>query len=147
MAGGFDPKNFSTDPFQTRVEKPWGYEIIFTKPDAPTTGKILHLMAGKRLSLQYHDVKEETLCLMQGEAKLTLSNSRDEVVETPMELFKGYRIVPGQVHRITAVTDIDVLETSTPERGNTVRLQDDLGRPTETEEMRKMDNRGWKKGG
>lgn len=143
MAGGFDPKNFSTTGYQKKVEKPWGYEIIYTKNEAYATGKILHVNAGKRISLQYHDVKEETLCLISGEAIITLSNDKDEVVEVPMELYKGYWVVPGQVHRVTAVTDIDFIEASMPERGNTVRLQDDVGRPTETEEMRKSDDRGW----
>ena len=145
MAGGFDPKKFSLVPFVKRVEKPWGYEIIYTPDDAPATGKILHVTAGKRLSLQYHDVKRETLCLISGEALITLSNEKDEPVEVPMELNKGYHVVPGQVHRVMAVTDIDFIEASTPELGNTFRLQDDSNRTTETEEMRKTDNRGWNK--
>lgn len=145
MAGGFDPKKFSITPFQTRVEKPWGYEIIYTPEKAPATGKILHLTAGKRLSLQYHDVKEETLCLLKGKALITLTNNEDHEVEVDMEPLKGYHIVPGQVHRVTAVTDIDVFEASTPELGNTVRLEDDSGRATETEAMRKKPNRGWNK--
>lgn len=143
MAGGFDPKMFSTTPFQKRVEKPWGYEIIYTPDNAPATGKILHIIAGKRLSLQYHDVKWETLCLINGKAVITLSKQNDEPVEIPMELYKGYHVVPGQIHRVTAITDIDFIEASTPELGNTFRLQDDTGRPTETEEVRKMENRGW----
>ena len=145
MAGGFDPKKFSLVPFVKRVEKPWGYEIIYTPDDAPATCKILHVNAGKRLSLQYHDVKRETLCLISGEAIITLSNDKDEQVEVKMELHKGYHVVPGQVHRVTAVTDIDFIEASTPELGNTFRLQDDSNRTTETEEMRKTDNRGWNK--
>ncbi|KKU80945.1 MAG: Cupin 2 conserved barrel domain protein [Candidatus Gottesmanbacteria bacterium GW2011_GWA1_47_8] len=145
MAGGFDPKKFSLVPFVKRVEKPWGYEIIYTPDDAPATGKILHVNAGKRLSLQYHDVKRETLCLISGEAIITLSNDKDEQVEVKMELHKGYHVVPGQVHRVTAVTDIDFIEASTPELGNTFRLQDDSNRATETEEIRKQENRGWKK--
>lgn len=144
MAGGFDSKIFSITPFQKRVEKPWGYEIIYTRDDAPATGKILHVSAGKRLSLQYHDIKRETLCLIKGEALITLSNEHDEPKEIPMELNKGYYVTPGQVHRVTAVTDIDFIEASTPESGNTVRLEDDAGRSTETEEMRKDENRGWK---
>lgn len=143
MAGGFDPKTFSTTPFVKRVEKPWGYEIIYTPDDALATGKILHVNAGKRLSLQYHDVKRETLCLIKGDALITLSNENDEQVEIKMELDKGYHVVPGQVHRVTAVTDADFIEASTPELGNTFRLQDDSNRPTETEELRKSDNRGW----
>ncbi len=144
MAGGFDPKTFSTVPHQKRVEKPWGYEIIYTPDDAPAVGKILHVNAGKRLSLQYHDVKRETLCLIKGEALITLSNEKDKTQDVQMELLKGYHVMPGQVHRVTAVTDIDFIESSTPEQGNTFRLQDDSGRPTETEEMRKTKNRGWK---
>lgn len=143
MAGGFDPKTFSITPYQKRVEKPWGYEIIYTPNDAPATGKILHVNAGKRLSLQYHDVKRESLCLISGEAIITLSNNKDEPTEVKMELYKGYHVIPGQVHRVTAVTDIDFIEASTPELGNTYRLQDDSNRPTESEEMRKKDNRGW----
>lgn len=144
MAGGFDSKMFSLVPFQKRIEKPWGYEIIYTPDNAPATGKILHVIAGKRLSLQYHDVKRETLCLISGEALITLSNDKDEQVEVKMELHKGYHVVPGQVHRVTAITDIDFIEASTPELGNTFRLEDDSNRPTETEELRKTENRGWK---
>lgn len=143
MAGGFDPKIFSTKPHQKRVEKPWGYEIIYTPDDAPATGKILYVNAGKRLSLQYHDVKRETLCLISGQGVITLSNDNDDTVEIPMELYKGYHVRPGQIHRVTAVTDIEFIEASTPEMGNTFRLQDDSNRLTETEEMRKKDNRGW----
>jgi hypothetical protein len=83
---------------------------------------------------------------MSGTANITLSNAQDEVVEVPMELHKGYWVVPGQVHRVTAVTDIDFIEASMPERGNTIRLEDDSGRTTETEEMRKLENRGWTAG-
>ena len=145
MAGGFDQKTFITPPYQKRVEKPWGYEIIYTPDDAPATGKILHVNAGKRLSLQYHDIKRETLCLIRGEGIITLSNEKDEPIDIKMELHKGYHVVPGQVHRVTAVTDMDFIEASTPELGNTFRLQDDSNRPTETEELRKTDNRGWNK--
>lgn len=143
MAGGFDSKTFVTTPYQSRVEKPWGYEIIWTPDDAPATGKLLHIMAGKRISLQYHDIKRETLYLASGQAVITLSNETDTPIDIPMELRKGYHVMPGQTHRITAVIDSDVFESSTPEMGNTVRIQDDAGRSTETEAMRKLDNRGW----
>ena len=144
MAGGFDASNFLVIPYQKRVEKPWGYEIIYTKDTAPVTGKILHVNAGKRLSLQYHDTKVETLCLIKGDAEITISNEKDDTIEVSMELFKGYEVIPGQIHRVTAITDIEFIEASTPEKGNTFRLQDDVGRSTETEDMRKQHNRGWK---
>jgi mannose-6-phosphate isomerase-like protein (cupin superfamily) len=141
---GFDTSKFSITPYQKRVDKPWGYEIIYTTDDAPANGKILHTLAGKRLSLQFHDEKKETLCLIDGKAILTLTNSEGEEIDVEMEPFKGYYVQPGQIHRFTAVTDCTWLESSTPETGNTFRLQDDANRPTETEEMRKSENRGWK---
>lgn len=143
IKNGFDTSTFTITPYQKRVDKPWGYEIIYTTDDAPATGKILHVHAGKRLSLQYHDEKIETLCLIEGNGVLTLTNPEGEEVEITMEKDKGYYVVPGQIHRFTAVTDCVFLEASTPETGNTFRLQDDADRTTETEEMRKQENRGW----
>jgi oxalate decarboxylase/phosphoglucose isomerase-like protein (cupin superfamily) len=145
MKNGFDPKNYNISPHQETIKKPWGYEIIFTPHDALAVGKILHIIKGRRLSLQYHDTKTETLCLFRGKANITLTNNSGEEIEIPMEINKGYFIKPGQVHRVTAITNIDIVESSTPEKGNTVRVQDDLGRITETEEMRKLPNRGWEK--
>ncbi|QQG44355.1 MAG: hypothetical protein HYW86_00330 [Candidatus Roizmanbacteria bacterium] len=141
----FDKSKFTTIPYQKKIDKPWGYEIIYTPENASATGKILHIDARKRISLQYHDEKSETLCLIKGQAVITLSNQNGETEEIPMEHFKGYFITPGQIHRITAIIDTDICESSIPEIGNTVRLQDDVGRPTETEEMRRLENRGWKK--
>jgi mannose-6-phosphate isomerase len=124
--------------YATKINKPWGYEIIFTPPDSPVVGKILHLNQGARLSYQYHEKKQETLCLLNGQAKIILN---DEEIE--MELQKGYFIKPMVKHRCQAITDCDILETSTKEEGTTVRLQDDYQRPDETEELRKQPNRGW----
>ena len=145
MKQQFDTSKFSTTPFQTHVDKPWGHEIIYTPAEAPAIGKILHVKAGKKLSLQYHDEKAETLCLISGEGKLILSDSNGKQQEITMEKEKGYFIRPGQIHRIIAVSDIIVIEPSTAETGNTFRLEDDYSRPTETEELRKEKNRGWKK--
>ncbi len=120
--------------YQIKVEKPWGWEIIFTPQQAPATGKILHLEAGKRFSYQYHDIKEETLCLLKGRAKIILNDQEYE-----MELLKGYHIAPGTKHRCQAISDADIMETSTPEKGKTIRLQDDYNRNDETEEMRQKE--------
>lgn len=127
-------------PYFQKVIKPWGYELIFTPPESPVTGKILHLDAGKRFSYQYHDKKQETLCLLNGKAKIILDGQESE-----MEPMKGYFIRPFQKHRCQGITDCDIVEFSTREEGNTVRLEDDYNRPTETEELRKLPNRGWKK--
>jgi mannose-6-phosphate isomerase-like protein (cupin superfamily) len=146
MKNGFDTSTFSTSPYQKRVDKPWGYEIIYSPDHAPSTGKILHVNAGNRLSLQYHDEKIETMCLIEGTGKIVLTDTEGNEAEHDMVPHHGYFVQPGQVHRLIAVTDCVFLETSTPETGNTFRLQDDANRQTETEEMRKQENRGWKGG-
>ncbi len=141
MSDNLEPSKYFVTPFQTKVDKPWGYEIIYSPAAAPTVGKILHVNAGKRLSLQYHDQKIETLCLTEGEAKITLSDTKGETIEIPMELNKGYYMQPGQIHRVTAISDITFIETSTPETGNTYRLEDDANRATETEETRQQERK------
>jgi len=118
-------------PYFAKINKPWGYEIIFTPPDSPVTGKILHLNQGARFSYQYHDKKQETLCLLKGEAKIIIEGQ-----EFKMEPQKGYLIKPMVKHRCQAITDCDILEASTKEEGNTVRIEDDYHRGTETEESR-----------
>lgn len=140
----FDRSKFSIRPFAQRVEKPWGYEMIYTPPEAPAVGKYFHVTAGKRLSLQFHDEKFETLCLIEGEARITIMDHLGKTKEITMEQGKGYFFRPGQVHRVTALTDIFFIESSTPETGNTYRLEDDNMRTTETEEARN-EERGWTK--
>jgi len=127
-------------PFVEKVEKPWGYELILTPPDSPITGKILHVKKDARWSYQYHETKQESLCLIKGQAKLIFNDQ-----ELEMELNKGYFIKPLDKHRVQGITDCDIMEVSTPEAGTTVRLQDDYQRPNETEEVRKQPNRGWQK--
>jgi len=135
---------FNLEPFSEKVEKPWGYEIIFTPKDLARTGKLLFVKAGKRLSLQYHDQKEETLCLFSGKALIWLEDSSGQIQKIPMELHKGYTVKPPQKHRIEAMEDSYVVEVSLPEIGTTFRLEDDYARKDETEELRKEENRGWK---
>jgi mannose-6-phosphate isomerase len=136
---------FSVAPFQKRVPKPWGFEIIFTPDGLDRAGKFLFIKAGKRLSFQYHDAKEETLCLASGKALLWLENAAGEIEKIPMEPRKGYTVALMQKHRVEAVEDCVIVEASQPERGNTVRLDDDYRRDTETEEMRAETDRGWTK--
>lgn len=138
-----EKSNFSIIPFQARIEKPWGFEIHFTPKDFAHTGKILFVFAGKKLSFQYHDEKEETICLYSGEALIWLENSKGEIEKIPMELQKGYVVKPFQKHRVEAVKDSFLLEASSPETGTTVRLEDDYKRPDENESMRAEENRGW----
>lgn len=124
--------------FQQKIIKPWGYELIFTPPDSPVTGKIEHVKAGARCSYQYHDKKRETLCLIKGKAKIIIEGK-----EVEMKLKKGYYLKPLVKHRFIGITDCDIVESSTKEEGNTIRLEDDYSRPTETEIIRKQPNRGW----
>jgi mannose-6-phosphate isomerase len=135
----FDPKAFSNDPYVKRVDKPWGYELHWVHEDAPYMGKILHINAGARLSLQLHDEKEESWFLMHGRAKVLWDDNQGSMVETELQSGQGYSTVVGQRHRLVGVTDCDVVEVSTPERGTTWRLEDDAARPNETPAQRKKE--------
>lgn len=139
-----DKASFTNDSYVKRVEKPWGYELIFTHEGLPYTGKLMHMSAGTRQSLQIHDKKVETYYLGSGRGGVIIENANGEMEEIEFEKDKGYTTKVGQKHRIYAITDCDVLEFSTPEAGTTYRLEDDYSRPSETEEMRKEPNRGWK---
>lgn len=134
---------FTVEPHQERIEKPWGYEVLYTPKGLARTGKILFIKAGKRLSFQYHDEKEETLCLFSGSALVWLENDAGAIEKIPMELMKGYTVRIGQKHRVEAIDDSYIIEVSDPEKGNTYRIEDDNARKTETEEMRSAANRGW----
>ncbi len=136
-----DKFSFSNQPFSKKVDKPWGYEIIFTPPHLPYTGKIIHINAGKRLSLQVHDKKQESWILKNGHAKVVWESQNGELVETELKEDEGYTLVIGQKHRLVGVTDCDIFEVSTPETGTTYRLEDDYKRPDETEEMRTQDRK------
>ena len=109
-----------------RVEKPWGYELHWAKTDR-YVGKVLHVMAGHALSLQYHNVKDETIFLYSG--RMLFEIERDGVL-TRQEMRPGdtVHVVPKTVHRMTAIEDCDILEVSTPELDDVVRLEDRYGR-------------------
>lgn len=138
----FDKSKFTNDPYAlVDTLKPWGREIIFTRPEDPYTGKIIYLNAGQRWSLQAHDQKQETQILIEGEAVLIIDDDKGEMVEIPMEKFKGYKILVGQRHRTRAILDSVIVEVSTPEAGTTYRLEDDYKRPDQTEELRKNERK------
>ena len=118
-------------PYAQKVNKPWGYEIIFTPPNLSRVGKILFIKKGCRLSLQYHDQKEETLCLFQGKAKIRLEDEKGEIKTLYMKPQMGYTILKGQKHRLEALEDSFIFEVSSPEKGTTYRLEDDYQRRSE----------------
>ena len=109
-----------------KVNKPWGYEIIWAHTDR-YVGKILHINHGESLSYQFHRVKDETIRLLSGvlEIDIETNGERQKVRLAPGE---GLHIVPGMKHRMSAVEDCDVLEVSTPELDDVVRLEDRYGR-------------------
>lgn len=134
---------FTNAPYIKKIEKPWGYELHFVPENLPYMGKVIHITAGKRLSLQVHDKKQESWFLMSGRAKIIWEDTSGNLIETQMRSGHGYSCQLGQKHRLAGITDCDIIEVSTPEIGNTYRLEDDYQRPTETEELRKDPNRGW----
>ena len=109
-----------------RVPKPWGYEVIFAKTGR-YVGKILHVTKGECLSLQYHEMKEETLYVVAGELKLTIEHDGDRR-EVRLRAGEAFHIPPRLIHRMEAVVDTDVAEVSTPELDDVVRLEDRYGR-------------------
>jgi len=111
----------------TRVEKPWGHELIWASTDR-YVGKILHVKAGHALSLQYHERKDETIHLLRGELRFWVGPSAQQLEEVALREGESYRITPGTVHRMEAVTDVDILEASTPDLDDVVRLEDRYGR-------------------
>jgi len=109
-----------------RVEKPWGHELIWARTDR-YVGKILHVKAGHVLSCQYHNRKDETMHVLRGELILRTGTSA-HLDERPFRAGESVHIPAGMVHQIEAVVDTDVLEASTPELDDLVRLSDRYGR-------------------
>jgi mannose-6-phosphate isomerase len=109
-----------------RVEKPWGYELIWARTDR-YVGKILHVKAGHVLSLQYHNQKDETMHVLSGELILR-TQTGEKLVSRPFRAGETAHVPPKMIHQIEAVVDSDVLEASTPELDDLVRLQDRYGR-------------------
>jgi mannose-6-phosphate isomerase len=112
-----------------RVSKPWGHELVFAENER-YAGKILHLDAGHCLSLQYHERKDETLYVLSGEVRLEVGESGEEgtMKEMRLEAGEAYRIRPGVRHRLRADHAADIVEVSSPELDDVVRLEDRYGR-------------------
>jgi mannose-6-phosphate isomerase len=110
-----------------RVPKPWGHELIWAHTDR-YVGKILVIDAGKRLSLQRHEIKDESIYVLSGRLRLYLEDDGG-VVQTE-ELGPGdhRRVATGRIHRYEAIERVELMEVSTPELDDVVRLEDDYGR-------------------
>ena len=115
---GFSPR---------RVEKPWGWELIWAETEQ-YVGKLLFIRAGEALSLQYHELKDESWLVREGRARIELGELGGELEAVEIEPGDAFRYRPGTVHRVTAVEDTLVLEVSTPHLDDVVRLEDGYGR-------------------
>jgi len=111
----------------TVVPKPWGHELIWAKTDR-YVGKILHIKAGESLSLQYHRVKDETIMVLSGRLAFEHYVDGSEPTRTELAVREPFHIAPGLRHRMIAIEDTDVVEVSTPELDDVVRLDDRYGR-------------------
>ena len=110
-----------------KVEKPWGWELVWAEADA-YVGKLLFVRAGEALSLQYHEVKDESWLVQEGRARLELGEVGGELEPVEIEPGDAFHFRPGTVHRVTAIEDTLVLEVSTPHLDDVVRLEDRYGR-------------------
>jgi mannose-6-phosphate isomerase-like protein (cupin superfamily) len=116
----------SGDPAR-RVEKPWGHELIWAVHDR-YVGKILHLTAGHRLSLQYHERKDESILVLKGTLRFHLAAADGTMTSEDLGPGDHRRVPVGRVHRYEAVAeDVDLVEVSTPELEDVVRIEDDFG--------------------
>ena len=126
---GLDRFSFQPD----RVEKPWGHELIWAKAEE-YAGKLLFVRAGKALSLQFHREKDESWYVLEGRAELQLGQAGQAVLTTEVVgPGSAFRFRPGTVHRVRAVEDTTILEVSTAQLEDIVRLEDEYGREGTTQ--------------
>ena len=122
--GGAD--RFASEP--QKLEKPWGHELIFAVTDR-YAGKLLFVRAGESLSLQFHNVKDESWYVVAGRARLELGAPGERMlVSEVVGPRASFRLPPGTVHRVSALEDTTIFEVSTPELDDVVRLEDRYGR-------------------
>jgi mannose-6-phosphate isomerase-like protein (cupin superfamily) len=116
---------YATTP--RRVEKPWGWELVWAETES-YVGKLLHVRAGQALSLQYHEVKDESWLVQEGRARLEFGEVDGELKTVEIANGDAFRFRPRTVHRVTAVEDTLVIEVSTNHLADVVRLEDRYGR-------------------
>ncbi len=119
-----------------RIDKPWGHEIWWALTEH-YAGKVLHVEAGHRLSLQYHERKDETVYLLRGDMRYWVKRAEGAGERAPdasgledvhLTAGEAFRITPFTVHYMEAITDCDILEASTPDLDDVVRIKDRYGR-------------------
>jgi len=115
------------DRLPRKTEKPWGYELLFAHTPK-YAGKVIFVKKGHRLSLQYHEKKDETLYIYEGKALLDIDEGGGHVVSKEVCAGESIVVPPFTKHRLKAIEDITFLEASTPELDDVVRVEDDYGR-------------------
>ena len=110
-----------------RVDKPWGHEIIWAHTDA-YVGKVLVIETGKRLSLQKHEIKDESILVVSGRLRLWMEGDDGEVRTEELGPGDARHVPTGKIHRYEAIERCELMEVSTPELDDVVRLEDDFGR-------------------
>ena len=115
------------DELPQKTEKPWGFELLFAYTPK-YAGKVIFVKKGHRLSLQYHEKKDESLYIYEGKALMQTEGSNGHMVSTIVQPGFCVRIPPLTKHRLEAIEDTTFLEVSTPELEDVARLEDDYGR-------------------
>jgi mannose-6-phosphate isomerase-like protein (cupin superfamily) len=110
-----------------RVDKPWGHELVWAHTDR-YVGKLLVIETGKRLSLQHHEVKDEWIHVLSGRLRLTLEDGAGRLDVRELGPGEGAHVPVRRIHRYEAIETATLIEVSTPELNDVVRLEDDFGR-------------------
>jgi mannose-6-phosphate isomerase len=110
-----------------RVDKPWGHELIWALTDR-YCGKVLVIEAGKKLSLQRHVVKDESIYVLSGRLRLHLEDEHGKVQQVELRPGESRHVPTGRVHRFEAIDRCELIEVSTPELEDVIRIEDDFGR-------------------
>jgi len=127
---GVSPNLLDLDRFAVdvkRVDKPWGYELLYATTEV-YCGKVIFIRSGEQLSLQFHKKKDETIFVQLGRMELEIGEPGKPVDTEVVGPGRAFRLRPGTVHRMRALEDTTILEVSTPELDDVVRLEDRYGR-------------------
>jgi mannose-6-phosphate isomerase len=127
---GISPNLLDLDRFAVdvkRVDKPWGYELVYASTDR-YSGKVIFIRAGEQLSLQFHREKDETIYVQSGRVEFEIGDPGKPVDREVVGPGRAFHLPPGTVHRLRALEDTVILEASTPQLDDVVRLEDRYGR-------------------
>jgi mannose-6-phosphate isomerase-like protein (cupin superfamily) len=131
---GTSPNLLDLDRFAVevrRIEKPWGYELVYAATDR-YCGKVIFVRAGEQLSLQFHRAKDETIYVHSGRVEFEIGDPGKPTDTEVIAPGRAFHLAPGTVHRLRALEDTVLLEVSTPELDDVVRLEDRYGRVEKT---------------